>query len=91
MTEPSELGGISPAMGETNKLGGDERPVMEAMETASPQFGTWEYWLAEETGNLPGSEPSSLSSRIEISRGETSPGSGQDGGEPDWRTINLEP
>ena len=36
------LGGISPAMGEINKLGGDERPVMEAMETAS--FGT-ENWI----------------------------------------------
>jgi len=36
------LGGISPAMGQSNKLGGDERPVMEAMETAS--FGT-EDWV----------------------------------------------
>jgi hypothetical protein len=36
------LSGISPAMGEINKLGGDERPVMEAMETAS--FGT-EGWV----------------------------------------------
>ena len=47
------LSGISPAVGEINKMGGEERPVTEAMETASPQFGTWEYWLAEETGTLP--------------------------------------
>jgi len=50
------LAGISPAVGEINKMGGEERPVTEAMETASPQFGTWEYWLAEETGTLPGPE-----------------------------------
>ncbi|MDH3383751.1 MAG: hypothetical protein OEM42_06800 [Deltaproteobacteria bacterium] len=36
--------GISPAWGEINKLGGDERPVMEAVETAS--FGT-EDWVPE--------------------------------------------
>jgi len=66
-------------------------PGKESMNTASAEFGTWEYWEAQETGNLPGSEPSSLSSRIENSRGKTSPGSGHDAGEPDWRTINLEP
>jgi hypothetical protein len=37
--------GISPAVGETNKLGGDERPVMEASET--PSFGT-EDWVGPE-------------------------------------------
>ena len=34
--------GISPAVGEVNKLGGDEGPVMVASETAS--FGT-EDWI----------------------------------------------
>lgn len=24
--------------------------------SGSPEFGTWEYWLAEETGNLPSPE-----------------------------------
>ncbi|MDH3384303.1 MAG: hypothetical protein OEM42_09610, partial [Deltaproteobacteria bacterium] len=24
--------------------------------SASPEFGTWDYWMAEETGNLPISE-----------------------------------
>lgn len=35
------LAGISPVVGESNKLGGDEMPVMEAMETAS--FGTEDF------------------------------------------------
>ena len=58
------LAGISPAVGEINKMGGEERPVTEAMETASPQFGTWEYWLSEETGTLPSPDVSSHSSEI---------------------------
>ena len=63
----------------------------ESMNTVSARSGTWEYWMAEETGNLPGSEPSGSSSRVDDSRGKTVPGSGQDAGEPDWRTIKLEP
>ena len=58
------LSGISPAVGEINKMGGEERPVTEAMETASPQFGTWEYWLAEENGTLRGTAVSRHSSEI---------------------------
>src|SRR3990172_11697249 len=46
--------GISHAGGMMHQSSGDERPVREAMVPASPQFGTWEYWLAEETGTLPG-------------------------------------
>jgi len=42
-------GGISPAMGEINKLGGDERQVMVVSET--PSFGT-EDW----TGTMESSE-----------------------------------
>ncbi len=38
------LAGISPALGENKKLGGTERPVMEAMET--PSFGA-EDWVVE--------------------------------------------
>lgn len=45
--------GISPAVGEINKMGGEERAVTEAMETGPQQFGEWEYWLAVETGTLP--------------------------------------
>ena len=36
------LAGISPAVGERNKMGGIERPVMEAM--ATPSFGA-EDWV----------------------------------------------
>jgi hypothetical protein len=36
------LAGISPSVGEVNKLGGDERPVMAATE--APLFGT-EDWV----------------------------------------------
>jgi hypothetical protein len=66
-------------------------PGKESMNSASAGVGNWEYWEAEETGNLPGSVPSSHSSRIDNPRGNTAPGSGHDAGEPDWRTINLEP
>src|SRR3990172_7040314 len=48
--------GISHAGGMMHQSSGDEKPVGEAMVPASPQFGTWEYWLAEETGTLPGPE-----------------------------------
>ena len=51
--------GISHAGGMMHQSSGDERPVREAMVPASPQFGTWEYWLAEETGTLPGPEAGS--------------------------------
>ena len=37
--------GISSAMGQSNKMGGDERPVMVAAET--PSFGT-EDWVGPE-------------------------------------------
>jgi hypothetical protein len=37
--------GISPAVGQSNQLGGDERPVMVASET--PSFGT-EDWVGPE-------------------------------------------
>ena len=51
------LAGISPVVGESNKLGGDEKPVIKATET--PSFGTedWaegmEYSDAVATGTLP--------------------------------------
>src|SRR4030067_2137051 len=51
--------GISHAGGMMQQSSGDERPVREAMVPPSPQFGTWEYWLAEETGTLPGPEAGS--------------------------------
>src|SRR4030066_1486661 len=51
--------GISHAGGMMHKSSGDERPGREAMVPASPQFGTWEYWLAEETGTLPATEAGS--------------------------------
>ena len=51
--------GISHAGGIMHQSRGDERPVTEAMVPASPQFGTWEYWLAEETGTLPATEAGS--------------------------------
>jgi len=38
------LAGISPVVGESNKLGGDERPVMEALET--PSFGAEDFIVA---------------------------------------------
>lgn len=38
------LAGISPVVGESNKLGGDQRPVMEATET--PSFGTEDFIVA---------------------------------------------
>jgi len=38
------LTGISPVVGESNKLGGDERPVMEATET--PSFGAEDFIVA---------------------------------------------
>jgi hypothetical protein len=41
------LAGISPAVGETAKLGGAGRPVMAASET--PSFGTEDWVLASET------------------------------------------
>ena len=56
--------GISHAGGMMHKSSGDERPVREAMVPASPQFGTWEYWLAEETGTLPRPDVSSHSSEM---------------------------
>ena len=31
--------------------------------SASPAFGTWEYWMAEETGNLPSPESSTHSGK----------------------------
>ena len=51
------LAGISPALGESDELGGTERPVMGAMET--PSFGaedwaaTMEYSDVVGTGALP--------------------------------------
>jgi len=51
--------GISHAGGMTHQSSGDARPIGEAMVPASPQSGTWEYWLAEETGTLPGPEAGS--------------------------------
>jgi len=44
------LVGISPVVGESNKSGGDERPVMEATETAS--FGTEDFIVASETASF---------------------------------------
>ena len=56
------LVGISPAVGQSDKLGGDERPVMAALETPSfgaedfivassvpPSFGTEDFIVASET------------------------------------------
>ena len=40
------LAGISPAVGERNKMGGTERPVMAASET--PSFGTEDWVFASE-------------------------------------------
>jgi hypothetical protein len=61
-------GGISPAVGESNKLGEGKRPVMVASETPSfgaedcivescitPSFGTEDWVLASETASF-GSE-----------------------------------
>ena len=51
------LGGISPAKGQSNKLGGDERPVMEAMDTALFRTEDWvegmEYSDTVGTGAIP--------------------------------------
>ena len=55
------LAGISPAVGESDKLGGTERPVMAASET--PSFGTedWvggmKYKEAVGTGAIPAPAP----------------------------------
>ena len=51
--------GTSQAGGMMHQSSGDERPVGAVMVPESPQFGTWEYWLAEETGTLPGPEAGS--------------------------------
>ena len=49
--------GVSPAVGGENNLSGDERPVVEALETASPEItewaAAWEYFDVVETGALP--------------------------------------
>jgi len=46
----------SPAPGEINQLGGDERPVLGASETSSQEFrdwaAAWEYFDVVETGAI---------------------------------------
>ena len=44
------LAGISPVVGESNKLGGDEKPVIKATET--PSFGAEDYIVASETASF---------------------------------------
>src|SRR4030042_7080445 len=51
--------GTSQAGGMMHQSSGDERPVGAVMVPESPQFGTWEYWLAGGTGDLPGPEAGS--------------------------------
>jgi hypothetical protein len=51
-------GGAYPAAGETNKLGGDEGPVMEA--TGSPSFGTEDWTGPEEQAPVVAVQPPSF-------------------------------
>ena len=54
---PVIFAGVSPAVGGEYKLSGDERPVVEAMETTSPEItewaAAWEYFDVVETGAIP--------------------------------------
>ncbi|MGZ9134529.1 MAG: hypothetical protein ACXW4N_05380 [Candidatus Deferrimicrobiaceae bacterium] len=47
---------FSPAVGEVNQLGGDERPVTEALGTSSQEFrdwtAAWVYFDVVETGAI---------------------------------------
>jgi hypothetical protein len=56
--------GTSQAGGMMHQSSGDERPVGAVMVPESPKFGTWEYWLAGETGTLPSQYVSRHSSEI---------------------------
>ncbi|MGW8286017.1 MAG: hypothetical protein ACWGPR_09905 [Candidatus Deferrimicrobiaceae bacterium] len=60
------LAGISPVVGESNKSGGDEQPVMEAIETAS--FGTEDFIVVSETASF-GTEDFIVASSITPSFG----------------------
>lgn len=60
------LAGISPVVGESDKSGGNERPVMEAMET--PSFGTEDWVGPVETASF-GAEDWVVASSISRSFG----------------------
>jgi hypothetical protein len=61
------LAGISPVVGESNKLGGDEQPVMEATETAS--FGSDDFIVASSIATSFGTEDFIVASSITPSFG----------------------